>query len=195
MIIIGLTGPTGSGKSSAATVAKKLGFKVVDCDSLARVAVEKGTDGLSALVIAFGKDILCSDGTLNRKALAKKAFSSPEKTELLNKTILPYIAELVKQETVAENKVLLDAPTLFESGINTMCDATVAVLANTDIRLKRIMTRDKIEEDAAMLRINAGKNDDFYFKNADYVIYNNSQIQAFTEEFEKIITAISGKLN
>ena len=195
MIIIGLTGPTGSGKSSAATVAKKLGFKVVDCDSLARVAVEKGTDGLSALVIAFGKDILCSDGTLNRKALAKKAYSSPEKTELLNKTILPYIAELVKQETVAENKVLLDAPTLFESGINTMCDATVAVLANTDIRLKRIMTRDKIEEDAAMLRINAGKNDDFYFKNADYVIYNNSQIQAFTEEFEKIITAISGKLN
>lgn len=195
MIIIGLTGPTGSGKSSAALVAKRLGFKVVDCDKLARVAVEKGTDGLSALVIAFGKDILCSDGTLNRKALAKKAFSSPEKTELLNKTILPYIAELVKQETVAENKVLLDAPTLFESGINTMCDATVAVLASTDIRLKRIMARDKIEKDAAMLRINAGKNDDFYFKNADYVIYNNSQIQAFTEEFEKIITAISGKLN
>lgn len=193
-IIIGLTGPTGAGKSSVAITAKNLGFKLVDCDILARKAVEKGTKGLAAVVSAFGEDILEADGTLNRKALAKKAFSTPQSTELLNKTLLPHIAELVNAELVDEPKVLLDAPTLFESGINKICTATVAVLADRELRLLRIIERDKIERDAAILRINAGKTDDFYKQNADYIIYNNGKTDEFIFEFNKIITEISGKI-
>lgn len=109
MIIIGLTGPTGAGKSSLKPIAEKLGYKVIDCDKTARQAVKQGTKGLMALVRTFGEDILLSDGSLNRKALAQKAFSSPKKTELLNKTLLPFIAELVLKECDAD-KVLLDAP-------------------------------------------------------------------------------------
>ncbi len=188
-MIIGLTGPTGSGKSTASKIAGKLGFQVIDCDIVARQAVEKGTAGLSALILAFGTDILNRDGTLNRKALAKMAFSSPENTELLNKTLLPYIVLMIKEQVTGEY-VLLDAPTLYESGIDSECDMTIAVLADLKTRLSRITERDGISEDDALLRINAGKNDDFYKERADYIIYNNADQGEFVAEFEKILTKI-----
>ena len=192
-MIIGLTGPTGAGKSSLSKKARELGFKVVDCDNLARKAVKKGTKGLKALVEVFGEDILNEDKTLNRATLAKKAFISANSTELLNKTIFPFIIELVEKE-LNSDKILLDAPTLFESGINSLCNKTIAVLANEDTRLSRIMERDNMEKSAALLRINAGKSDDFYKQNADFIIYNNDNHLAFISEFEKIIDNILGKI-
>ena len=187
--VIGLTGPTGAGKSSAAAVCKKLSIKHIDCDILARKAVEKGTNGLNAVVNAFGNDILNPDGSLNRKALAQKAFCDKMSTQLLNETLLPFIKELVLKEIEGEF-VLLDAPTLFESGINVICFKTVAVLSDSQIRLDRIMKRDNITKDAALLRINAGKTDDFYIKNCDFVIYNNEDEQTFNNEFSNLLREI-----
>ena len=192
-MIIGLTGPTGSGKSSASLEAEKQGFKVIDCDKLARVAVEKGTEGLKRLSEAFGKDILNPDGCLNRKVLAQKAFSSPENIKLLNETLLPIIAEMVKKEATGDY-VLLDAPTLFESGIDSICNFTVAVLADRNIRFNRIVKRDNMDENAANLRINAGKGEDFYKTNADCIIYNNNDEKTFIAEFSEIIKEIKGKI-
>ena len=192
-LIIGLTGPTGSGKSSASSEAQNQGFKVINCDKLARVAVEKGTEGLVKLTQVFGDGILNTDGTLNRKVLAQKAFSSAENTKLLNETLLPIIAKMVKAEATGEY-VLLDAPTLFESGIDSICDSTIAVLADRDIRFERIMKRDNMDEDAANLRINAGKNEDFYKAKADYIIYNNNDEISFILKFREIINEIKGKI-
>ncbi len=191
-VVIGLTGPTGSGKSTASKTAEVLGFKVIDCDKMARVAVEKGKDGLVALTKVFGDEILNDDNTLNRKRLAEKAFCTKENTELLNKTLLPHIVTLVKKE-INTPFVLLDAPTLFESGINSVCNATIAVLADENIRLKRICERDLIDKKAAMLRINAGKPDEFYLNNADFIIYNNTNETDFIKEFEKIVCDIKTK--
>lgn len=188
-IIIGLTGPTGSGKSSAANCCEKYGIKLVDCDKAARKATEKGSDGLKAVTEVFGSDILNIDGSLNRKALAQKAFSTKENTLLLNKTIFPYIRELVLKETNAQ-RILLDAPTLFESGINSICFKTVAVLSDTEIRKKRIISRDGLSESEAILRMNAGKNDNFYKENADYIIYNNADEQTFLNKFEQTLVEI-----
>ncbi len=193
-IIIGLTGPTGAGKSAVSVVAAEIGYKVINCDLVARKAVEKGTTGHSALVLTFGTEILNKDGTINRKKLAEVAFSSKENTEILNQTLLPHIVLLIKEEINCD-KVLLDAPTLFESGIDSMCTATIAVLADKAIRLKRITERDNIDNSAALLRISAGKNDDFYKSNADYIIYNNNDIDSFLKSFKKIISAISGNDN
>lgn len=189
MKIIGLTGPTGAGKSSLKNAAENLGFKVIDCDKFARKAVEKGTEGLKALVNVFGEDILLSDGNLNRKALAKKAFSSAENTEILNKTLLPFIVDLVMAECDSEY-VLLDAPTLFESGLNAKCNATIAVLADKQTRLSRICERDSISKDEAILRINAGKTDDFYKENADYIIYNNGDLELLNNNFLYILKTV-----
>ena len=183
--IIGLTGPTGSGKSSAALIAKNFDIKVVDCDKLARKAVKKGSPGLKSLVAAFSPGILKKDGALNRRELAKRAFSSKENTELLNKTLLPHIAKLVRAELDGKT-VLLDAPTLFESGLVSVCDVTIAVLANREDWIRRIINRDKLSYDDAILRINAGKDDEYYIGRADFVVYNNKEIQKYINEISEI---------
>lgn len=187
--IIGLTGPTGAGKSSACAICKELGIKHIDCDIIARKATEKGGEGLLAVVKAFGEDILNADGTLNRKALAEKAFKDADSTDLLNKTLLPIIHKMVLNEIDCD-RVLLDAPTLFESGVNEICHKTVAVLADREIRLKRILSRDNITTEQALLRINAGKTDDFYKEKCDFVIYNNADEHTFKNDFLNLLKEI-----
>lgn len=192
--VIGLTGPTGAGKSSATAVAENLGFKIVDCDKLARVAVEKGSDGLAAVVNVFGNDILNSDGTLNRASLAQKAFSTYENTELLNRTLLPHIITLVEAQ-IDCNLVLLDAPTLFESGADNLCDEVIAIISDEKTRKTRIMERDGIDEAAAELRIKAGKPDEFYIEKTDNIIYNDCELSVFNLKLEKLITKLLEEYN
>lgn len=188
-IIIGLTGPTGSGKSSACKLCESYGLKHVDCDLLARKAVQKGSDGLKALVNAFGNEIINPDGTLNRKLLAKIAFSDKAKTELLNATIFPFIRTLVLEET-KDGNILLDAPTLFESKIDNICTKTIAVLSDKEIRLKRIIARDDLTEAEALTRISAGKTDNFYKTYANYIVYNNKTEEEFLKEFSLVLESI-----
>ena len=179
--VLGLTGPTGAGKGVFSDCAKDYGFNVVDCDFLAREAVKKGMPALSALVNVFGKEILDINGELNRKKLASIAFSSTEKTELLNRTVLPYIKELVI-ESINGDFVLLDAPTLFESGVDSLCDKTVAVTANKSIRKERIIKRDNLDEVSADIRISAGKPDSFYKDRVDYLIVNDGDADIFLKK-------------
>lgn len=190
-ITVGLTGPSGAGKSMASAVAAEKGFFVIDCDKTARKAVEPGTPGLSALVSAFGNGILGADGFLNRKELAAAAFSSAEKTELLNKTLLPHIAALIAPELCREY-VLLDAPTLYESGLDKKCDVTVAVLADVSERTERIIRRDGLTLNEARLRISAGKPDSFYLERADKILYNNGDFKSFLSDAEKLFEIIMG---
>ena len=191
--IIGLTGPTGSGKSTACKAAEELGFYVINCDKTAR----KATDDkkcLDELSVAFGKDIVGKDGMLDRKALAQKAFISEEKTELLNKTIFPFITKLIEDEieNCGYNKILLDAPTLYESGIDSICSAVITVTADENVRLERILKRDGISVADARLRINAGKNDDFYKARTPHIICNNGDENQLLSEFTQILNSIGG---
>ena len=192
--VIGLTGPTGAGKSSVTTVAEELGFKVVDCDKLARKAVEKGSAGHGALINVFGVEILNREGEIDRKKLAEIAFSTLENTELLNKTLLPYIMLLVRDE-INEDRVLLDAPTLFESGADGLCNEVIAVISDQKTRLSRIMARDNIDEDAATLRINAGKPDEFYIEKTDNIVYNDCELSVFNLKIQKLITKLLEEYN
>ena len=185
-LIIGLTGPTGAGKSTAAKIAEDLRFQVIDCDLCAREAVIKDSGGYYAVISSFGEDILDENKEIVRKRLAKKAFSSKENTELLNRTLFPFIIRIVK-EKITSDFVLIDAPTLFESGIDSICDKTVAVLSKKEIRLKRILARDKISEPDALLRIGAGKSDEYYLSKADTIIYNDGNPEEFSEKFREFL--------
>ncbi len=184
--VVGLTGPTGTGKSSVTSVAEQMGFKIVDCDKLARIAVQKDSEALNALVGVFGNDILDSYGNLNRAALAQKAFSTSQNTELLNKTLLPYICVLV-QEQITTDKVLLDAPTLFESGADSFCDEVIVVICDKKTRLSRIMARDGIDEDSALLRINAGKPDEYYIEKTNNIVYNDCELSVLSLKIQKLL--------
>ncbi len=192
--IIGLTGPTGSGKTSACSVAEAMGYTVINCDKVAREATEDA-ECLNALSEAFGEDIINPDGRLSRKTLAEKAFSSTDKTELLNRTIFPYITRQIREkiESAKTGKILLDAPTLYESGIDNICSAVIAVTADADTRLGRIMNRDGISKEAAMLRINAGKPDEFYKNKTEHIIYNNGDEASFIAKFGELLNLVGGK--
>lgn len=195
-IIIGLTGPTGSGKSYFSELALRQGCFVINCDASARKAAYKGSAMVKELVEKFGESILDSDGELNRANLAALAFADRHSTEKLNKITLPHISKFVKGEITAAEEdneiIILDAPTLFESGLDVVCDAVVAVLADEKIRLGRITERDSITISDAELRMSAGQTEEFYTNRTSHIIYNNSDIATFEENAMSLLKKITG---
>ncbi|MBE6758027.1 MAG: dephospho-CoA kinase [Ruminococcaceae bacterium] len=182
--IIGLTGPTGAGKSEAARLLSAAGIPVVDADLLAREVTAKGHPCLAELAEAFSETVLNADGTLNRAALAAAAFATPEATARLNAVTHPHILRLADERFAAlwaagATAVALDAPLLFESGMDRMCDRTVAVLAPAAIRQARICERDGISAEQAALRMQAQPDEAFYRERADDVLYNDGDLTAF----------------
>ncbi|MCQ2479579.1 MAG: dephospho-CoA kinase, partial [Clostridia bacterium] len=167
----------GAGKTTVAELLKEKGGYVVDCDIAARKIVEKGSPVIEKLKEAFGEDIVFENGELNRKALAKKAFSTKESEKILNKITHPAITELVRKDII-ENKdnfpfFVVDAALLFESELYDYCNKTVVVCADENIRLQRIMSRDSITREEALLRINAQPDEQYYLSKADVIIKNN----------------------
>ena len=88
--------------------------------------------------------------------------------------------------------IIFDAPTLFESGLNEICDKTIAVLAHEEIRLERIIGRDKLTKQEALLRMSAGKTDEYYKQKADYILFNNGHINEFNADVLQILKEIIG---
>ena len=189
--VLGLTGQTGAGKSTLSGIAEKAGFFVINCDEVAHSVIEKD-EVKTALTAVFTSDILNADGTVSRPQLAARAFANKESTQLLNETVLPCIVREIAclTEKTQKDKILLDAPTLYESGADKMCNSVVAVIADSSVRKKRIIERDNLTSEAADKRINAGQKEEFYLSRADKVIKNNGNLEEFQKEFESIINNI-----
>lgn len=189
--ILGLTGQTGAGKSTLHSVAQKKGFYVIDCDKVAHLVLSENEELKTELVKAFG-DVL-TDNKIDRRKLAAKAFSNAENTELLNKITLPFIINEINYiiENTANEYILLDAPTLYESGADSICNFVVALLANEEIRKKRIIERDNLSTEAAELRLSAAKTDDFYIGRADKIIYNNGTKEEYLGEFRNLLNSLT----
>ncbi len=172
MKVIGVTGGSGGGKTTVTKIFKKNGAYVVDADVVAREVVSPGMPAL--LEIASQWDVV-RDGVLDRKALAKIVFSDSQELHKLNRIVHKYVIDDIKSqlERCEKEVFVIDAIALFESGLADICDVTIAVIADKDLRCKRIMARDNLTRDEAMMRINAQMDDEFYIKNADFVIYNN----------------------
>ncbi len=191
-MIIGLTGQSGAGKSSVSRFFAKSGFGIVNADELAHKAL-KMQKCKESLKEAFGTDIFDSEGEVIRRALARAAFANEESTRKLNRCTHPTIAKLVDEEIAsikASKKLkgaLLDAPTLFESGLDKICNSIICVVADKSIRANRIMKRDGLSRDDAMLRLNAQKGDDFYTKKSAIVIENNGSEEELALKVEKVI--------
>ncbi len=171
--LVGLTGKTGAGKSTISKYLSEKGAYIIDGDIVARQVLVDDARLLPRLSQAFG-NILNPDGTLNRKSLAKAAFSTPEKTRLLNSLMHPAINEAINRRAeegfVNHQVVVVDAAAIIESGFAEQCDIMVVAHAPEDIRLERIMRRDNISREDAVVRINGQKDDDFYLSEADFVV-------------------------
>ncbi len=195
--VIGITGPTGAGKSTVTNYFNKKGCYVIDADMLGRKSLEKGSFCLKQVCFAFGSDVLNADGTLNRQTLARKAFSTAENTELLNSITHPWICMQVLKtidniRNNTENPIIIfDAAVLLESSMDILCDYIVAVTAPIDVRKKRIMKRDHLTEESADLRINAQKQEEFYLKQADFVINGEKQIDEIYSSADNILVQIN----
>lgn len=196
MLVIGVTGGSGCGKSNVARILSKKGLYHIDCDIVARKVVEPGTECLIELVKFFGKQILNDDGTLNRRGLANIAFSSEDNTKKLNDITLKYIIKYIKDllsklEKQGEIAALLDGATLIESGLHNICDYNIAVIAPKENRIKRIMDRDGISFEEAKRRISAQKEDSFYTDIADFVVVNDSTLDNLSEKTNDIYNQLA----
>ncbi|MGI6264854.1 MAG: dephospho-CoA kinase [Acutalibacteraceae bacterium] len=192
LFVIGLTGPTGAGKTLVADRWREQGVPVIDSDQIARQVVAPGEPALAALADAFGEDILLPDGTLNRAELARRAFSSPQSTARLNALTHPAVlarirAELTRLEREGCRLAAMDVPLLFESGLDALCDRTAAVLATPENRMERIRRRDGLTTEQAAARMAAQPDDGFYRARAGRIIENDGDPDALRRQADQLL--------
>lgn len=174
--LVGLTGKTGAGKSTISAYLKEKGAYIIDGDIVARNVLVDNAELLEKLREQFGEGILNLDGTLNRRALAKIAFSTSEKTEILNSIMHPAINDAIFSEAdkafSSYDVVIVDAAAIIESGFTEKSDFLIVVHAPVETRKERIIKRDGLSDEEADVRINGQKEDEFYLSKADF-IFNN----------------------
>lgn len=188
IVFVGLTGQSGAGKTTIGKLFVEHNFGVINCDLVSRKVTCDGSNCLNDLVAEFSDKILSADHKLDRKALGEIVFTDNEKLLRLNEIIFPYITD--KIISVAEylietgfKIIVFDAPTLFESSIDKICDIIVSVIADEDIRIERIINRDNISKELAVARIASQYDDDFFISQSDIIIKNNVSLHLLKEEF------------
>lgn len=188
--IVGLTGISGAGKTIAAGIFAENGFTVIDCDKEARRII--AASPCSEAVKQAFPEVYNESGEMDRVKMSRLVFSDREKLKEYEKIIFPYITREIlgiisKINAEHKEKILLDAPALFQSGADRLCGKIVAVAADREICLRRIMQRDKISESDALLRLNSQPGADFFKENADIYIENNGGEEEFIIKIKEAI--------
>ena len=183
-LVIGFTGPTGAGKTSALRALERMGGLVLDCDAVYHELLRTDEPLRAAITAAFGP-VFAPDGSLDRRKLGAAVFADPAEMDKLNAIIFDRLPqELLRRINDSDTPLIgIDAINLVESGLSRLCRRTVAVLAPAETRVRRIMARDGIPEDYARLRVQAQKPDDFYRTHCTDVLMNDA---ATPDAFETI---------
>ncbi len=193
--VVGLTGQTGAGKTTVCSILKGRDVAIIDADQVARDVVDEKKQCLADLALEFSISILNVDGTLNRERLASIVFGDKTKLKKLNSIIFPYILAQIREKIDACKKagdqlVVLDAPTLFESGADSFCDVVLSVVAPETQRLNRIVIRDRLGDAQARARMGAQHPDEFYTKRSKYVIVNDGDLEELRLKTLQVIDQI-----
>lgn len=159
MLVVGLTGNIGSGKSSVARFLKEMGARVIDTDQVARDVVAPGTPALNQIVKHFGTGVLNADGTLDRPKMAQIVFNDPEALKRLNSIVHPAIrAEILKDIADYKTKrdaplLVIEAPLLIETGMNKIVDQVWLVIVDAKTQIQRVMKRDNATAEQVTRRL------------------------------------------
>lgn len=181
MFVIGICGGSGSGKTTLLKEIARRGGFCLDCDALYYQMLKTNAPLRSDLTRTFG-NIFLPDGSLNRRALGQLVFQNKQALDTLNAIIYKHMGMeldgILRHEAAAGTPIFgVDAVNLFESGFADRCHATVAVLADPEVRLRRIMERDGIPEEYARRRIEAQQSDDELRQKAAYTIVNHYETE------------------
>lgn len=194
MKIIGITGNSGSGKSTISKlISKNYEAKIIDADKIAKEMTNNNGEYLQAIRQAFGNNVI-KNNELDRKKLADIVFLNRTEKEKLDGLTFEYVVEEIKKELEANQNldyqyIILDVPLLFESKLDKLCDYTIGVIAPKTEKIKRICKRDKLSKEKALQRLNSQPNDEFFTKNCNTVINNENK-----EETIKMVNEIMLKL-
>ena len=192
MRVIGITGSSGSGKTTVCKIIKKLyNSEILDADKVAKeLSNDVNSDYYREMVKLFGKECLLEDNMLNRKKIAEIIYQDEAKREGLNNLTFNYVVKKMKKdlsEIKDKDLVIIDAPLLYEAGVDKLCDKVIAIIAEKSNKVKRICLRDGIDELFAKKRLLIQNEDDFYINKADYVIYNNKDFKELEESIKKVL--------
>jgi dephospho-CoA kinase len=176
--VIGITGPTGAGKTTALGALEELGGRVADCDQVYHHLLVTCEPMRLKLRERFGDGVFLRDGTLDRKALGRVVFGDGQALGDLNAITHQYVGQAVDRFIAQARQegapaVAIDAVALIESGLADRCHCTVAVTAPDEVRVRRIMAREGIPEEYARLRVQAQKTQDWFRANCTYVLVND----------------------
>lgn len=195
-MVIGLTGAIGSGKSTVSRLFSEAGFAIVDCDAISR-GLDKSRKYINAVREAFGDGVIDMTGgeaKIDRKALAEIVFSSPEAKKKLEDIAHPMILDTVYRTVAAAREqkkdVVIDAPLLFEAGLDKICDVTVGVVTDEKIRFERAMKRGGITEENLSRRIMLQPKNAFYVSKCNYIIENNGTADDLRVAFRKLLSSV-----
>ncbi len=183
MIMVGLTGGIASGKSTVAAMFRKLGWHLIDADSIAREVVKIGTPGLKLLCQQFGDKIIAANGELDRLSLAKIIFADKTARAKLNDLLHPLILDKIKEEIEKYRRevppreaVILDAPLLMETGLDAAMDYNIVVYLDEETQLQRLIQRDNLSVEEATQRIKSQMNLADKLKKASFIINNKGAL-------------------
>ena len=180
MILIGLTGGIGSGKSTVSARLAELGARVVDADAIVRQVQAPGTEVFAAIVERFGPGVVAEDGTLDRPALAARVFNDPDELKALNAIVHPAvgvgIAEALAEAAASDDVVILDVPLLVESGRDDMA-AMVVVDLDPEVAVQRLVEHRGFTEEDARARISRQASREERLAKADKVLDNSGSVE------------------
>lgn len=188
MRVIGVTGGIGSGKSTVSKILASFGAHIIDADILARQIVEKGQKALEEIVNNFGETILDSEGNLDRKKLSGIVFKDKQKLEQLNKITHNHVAQKIIEElnNLKDSEIaVVDAPIPIEHGFIDVVDEIWVVVADKEVRIKRVMERSGLTYNEVEDRINSQLSDEFYKSISDIVVINNGSFEELKQQVTK----------
>lgn len=199
-MIIGLTGQSGAGKSTVSrALSLQEGFYVIDCDKIARQVTEDGSL-CNAEIKKHFPEAVSQKLVLDRRIMAQIVFSDNAKLREYEAVIYPYITHVVNECisvlcSYGYEVIILDAPTLFEAGMDRICDKIISVTADKAKRAERIKQRDGISDEMIEKRFSSQKDEAFFRQNCDYILCNDSDIAELYRQTESMIKEIRTIIN